>query len=1305
MKKLFTTLIFVCFVMGMSAQTAVMTRGDSLVALSTLSLQNNDIAKAIEYAKEACVLQEQTYGKESMQYDMASSNLAFAYFMNKQYKESAQLRQEQLSYYKKLYGTGSSNYAMVANMLSSCYLMDKDYVSSIKYGEIAVDTYSEVAGKESSEYKMSLNTLVYAYAGNGDFDKAIHIKEIQRKESEVKGDTSSVAYGDILLELCRYKISNGDTTSALSDGLKSLALYERAENGLKIDRVTRLLKNIFRKKKDYAKLVELNEYMLGYYSKHYGASSEKCGDCLKDLCRYCPLIERKAQAIDYGKKALDIYYGIKGDNSIKYDIVVDCLTNIYEDDDSYSEIYALKEKQLARTVEVYGADSEEYASVLEDMALIYSISEEHDKAIEYIEKAVDVVRRIKGEKSQEYADVMSNRVNIMKLAGRHGDSKEMAMTTLKDKERLLSTSVADYVKQKYEIAQEYAYYEQYHDAIRNMEDIIAYQDINKSSDGEKAKALETLSDYRYKVDDYTGCLNLIENALKLREKNGGMEYVMTLIKLANVQNQLGEYANAIETGEKAVELLNKISTEEAMSMRGAVLSTLSSSYSSLGNKRKAGMISKEMLLLAQETGEDIPDLVWMDVENDINGGDDLAATNKEVQALLVEINNTMLAELEAQGMENTSDYANCLITGLGATYIYMKDFTTAKISIERGMKIFENGLGTDNMNYETALELCATCQEEIGEYENAKSSLLKALDICKKVLPKNHPNILSVQTRIAMLNYKMGNPDAVLYTIDATEGLRELMPTSFTQLTIVERNLYWNKFKDWFEKYLPAISEKFESDTMVGAAYNGVLLSKGLLLNSEMEFSHLIAESGDDNLLNKYYKLRMLRSQLTASDRENSSNIDSLLSASAELEKELIRESKVYGDYTKNLSVNWQQVQQRLGDGDIAVEFVSFPLKDDVVYSAFVISKESIVPKKYTLFREKELDSIKGDIYATQDISLMLWKPIIEEYKNVENVYFAPSGKLYSMAIESVPDWKDSNQTISERYKMHRLSSTRFLAVTKEQHEWKEGVVYGGLNYEADEEDFELHRDRYVAKRSADIYSYSSIDSSSSERASIQLPLRLPGTKIEADSIVEYLRISGAHAALYDGSLGTEATFKNLSGNKINVMHIGTHGFFSRNTDSHDINGNEDKAMSHSGLLFSGANHTLRGKAVPEGLEDGILTANEISHVDLRGLDFVVLSACQTGLGEISGEGVFGLQRGFKKAGAKSILMSLWKVDDKATQLLMIRFYHNLISKMNKTDALYDAQKYVREYSDKGASRKYQHPRYWAGFILLDATE
>ena len=142
--------------------------------------------------------------------------------------------------------------------------------------------------------------------------------------------------------------------------------------------------------------------------------------------------------------------------------------------------------------------------------------------------------------------------------------------------------------------------------------------------------------------------------------------------------------------------------------------------------------------------------------------------------------------------------------------------------------------------------------------------------------------------------------------------------------------------------------------------------------------------------------------------------------------------------------------------------------------------------------------------------------------------------------------------------------------------------------------------------------------------------------------------------------------------------------------------------MVRSGLLFAGAEYKWFGESMPDGVDDGFLTALEVSNLDFRGVDLVALSACETGKGSIRGDGVFGLQRGFKMAGANSILMSLWKVDDEATCLLMTEFYKNWIGeRKTKHYALELAKQTVRSHSEKG----WNAPKYWAAFILLDGLD
>ena len=293
---------------------------------------------------------------------------------------------------------------------------------------------------------------------------------------------------------------------------------------------------------------------------------------------------------------------------------------------------------------------------------------------------------------------------------------------------------------------------------------------------------------------------------------------------------------------------------------------------------------------------------------------------------------------------------------------------------------------------------------------------------------------------------------------------------------------------------------------------------------------------------------------------------------------------------------------------------------------------------------------------------------------------------------------------MSEHYRLFRLSNTREL-LGKRTHKknTEKAFLMGGISYYLDKTEWE-----HLAKKESLV-----IDDDRPNLRSLPL-LRdisrgameeLSGTEQEIDDIVSQLsRHHISHLSLKGGD-ASEGAFKCLDGADYSILHVATHGFYhQQKIDSHADTFNDEEYinMERSGLLLAGAFSTLHGEQRPDDVDDGILTAAEISRLDLTKAEMVVLSACETALGDITGEGVFGLQRGFKKAGANSILMSLWKVDDEATCLLMTEFYRNWIGeKMTKHDALEEAKKTVRSHKEKG----WDDPKYWAAFILLDALD
>lgn len=589
-----------------------------------------------------------------------------------------------------------------------------------------------------------------------------------------------------------------------------------------------------------------------------------------------------------------------------------------------------------------------------------------------------------------------------------------------------------------------------------------------------------------------------------------------------------------------------------------------------------------------------------------------------------------------------------------------------------------------------------------SNYSAAEKTLSEALQIEIENSYLGQINNIAILLELSNLYYKTKE-----YHKSAEIKIKELntfqldICNKWQYLNEMQRAKYWSLVSLSFLDKAPPIFYKSNSAETAKEFFSLLLFSKGLLLNSSIALGDIIAESEDLQLISKYNYLLDIQNQLDKSKYAS----DSLKQLKENLEYELIKESKLFGDYTKNLKLKWHDVQTQLTLNDVAIEFVDFsiPETDSLMYAALILKKDWPAPKMITLFEKKELDALTdvgpSELYDNQlgkPISNLIWTPLAEYLAEGDNVYFSPSGALHHLAIESLP--LADGRLASEKYNLYRLSTTKQLCYEHPERAYNKAVLYGGLTYDLDDEIMKEQSRAYSEHR--DKYAMRGFESDSSNRAGWNL---LSGSKEEVENISVALKKRGIKATLFEEAKGNEESFRALSGEKNNIIHIATHGFFFplqevRRKEYFNMLGDNapvvDNSMRRSGLIMSGGNKAWRGEQIPDDVEDGVLTAQEIMSLDLRGADLVVLSACQTGLGEVSGEGVFGLQRAFKKAGAQTLIMSLWIVDDKATGLMMSEFYAQLLSGKSKREAFLEAQAKVKA--------KHEAPYYWAGFIMLD---
>lgn len=477
--------------------------------------------------------------------------------------------------------------------------------------------------------------------------------------------------------------------------------------------------------------------------------------------------------------------------------------------------------------------------------------------------------------------------------------------------------------------------------------------------------------------------------------------------------------------------------------------------------------------------------------------------------------------------------------------------------------------------------------------------------------------------------------------------LRNFISYELTGMTTEQKQRLWDKYEHNFLLYRNIVEKSDRNTVLLSKLYDYILFSKSLLLDTEI--------LQDANSISR-------------------------------------------------LNVKWNDIQQHLSNDAIAVEFIS-TMEDEGnynTYHALIIDKNSSNPRMITLYSESKLEEIKK--IETRDIrdivGELIWKPILAQYATVKDIYFSPDGILHMLPIEYYSS--DGTNSMSEHYNMYRLSSTKELIQKIDKRQPNSAVLYGGLDYN-------MFRENDSENNASEM---PSIWRGIAERGGFD---PLFNTVLETKAIKELLAGKNISTTLYSGGTGTEESFRNLSGQSHSIIHLATHGMYV-NPDGIDTKKNEnnfdfleslasvndpvkeDVALTHSFLVMAGGNRVISRVPVSDKNNDGILTSKEISQLDLRGLDLVVLSACESALGDINNGGVYGLQRGFKKGGANTIVMSLGKVDDEATRILMVEFYRNLMNGKTKCQSLYNAQQYLR----KVENGKYDAPKYWASFIMLD---
>lgn len=997
-------------------------------------------------------------------------------------------------------------------------------------------------------------------------------------------------------------------------------------------------------------------------------------------------------AIPYYEKSVSIRKEILGTNHPKYAFSLSILGNAYD----YIGKSKKAEPLLLEALKIYKKSPQinyaKYAGALQDLGYFYSKQKNYKKAEYYLLKNSEVCEEYLG--MDEYLASVEDLMDLYDEIGdeekalyyesilEQAEAEEDAFFAFSSKAKKGDISFDSYIKHK--------------------ESIIAY-----------IKSLRRESDY--------------DSSL----------YAMFTTAIGSYYLEMGDWKKAEENLLDAKNIYHKIKDSLKYELSIDLLGVL---YKNMGDYQKAEkcfMGSKKSMqalgLLYSEMGE----------------------YQKAEQYLL-----QVLKESKEKYGVHHENYA-LMQNNLGETYLRMHDYKKAEKYLTNAFKFYEDSAKAGN------LAIRAHCLRNLGElylhthnYQKAEQYLSDALKIHKVIHGENHPDYIAAMNNLGEVYFQTHDyQKAETCFIRSRDSQKKSFIHTVDFMSELQRSRYWETVKERYERQYPKFCYRYQvqKPSIASFAYDNELYTKGLLLSSSNAIRQSVLESQDSALIQDWEYVMNLRNKLNYMQKKGSA-LDSLTlieQFAEEMEKVVTKASVEYRENIRQWNITWDSVKAELKPNQVAIEYMKALLTDDsTMYCALLVRDTSSYPILIPLFEEKEMSqlrNISGSAAITRTYSYdgdgkelyrLVWEKVLPYIRPGETVFFAPTGVLHQLAIENLP--VDAARTMKDVYQMVRLSSTRELALHKSVHPHKQASLYGGIHYE--------QMDSFTMRSISDKYRQRDIAVSYANDATQRaLADYLPATKDEVDSIQTILASQQIRVQVYSNKEACEESVKALSGTHPNIVHLATHGFYWSESTAHNQQyfsqyeaKMDDQMRSHysidplerCGLLFAGANTALSGhvERLPEGVQDGILTAKEISTMDLRDADIVVLSACETGLGDISGEGVFGLQRAFKMAGVQTILMALWKVDDEATRILMTAFYRHMNEGETKREAFRHAQQEVRNYKGEDnesenrtiASGKekmlnkgklssgstqpstvanphpFASPYYWAGFILLD---
>lgn len=519
---------------------------------------------------------------------------------------------------------------------------------------------------------------------------------------------------------------------------------------------------------------------------------------------------------------------------------------------------------------------------------------------------------------------------------------------------------------------------------------------------------------------------------------------------------------------------------------------------------------------------------------------------------------------------------------------------------------------------------------------------------------------------------------------------------------------YNSKLKEGYDNFHSFVKLAKEKDPAFFAelsqqAYNNLLFTKSISLKGTQRRKEAFLNANDSTIDRLYEqwidkKQQLLRQYLKAdnptgpdtANRATQEYLKQLQNEVSSMENELTLKAKDFKKYLKLPAPDWKQVRDQLKEGEAAIEIIRFQWRDQLYYSdtvyyaAYIITKNSEHPDVlYLPAGAADLDNKYYKAYRNyvrlkmedKESYKHYWKPIAEKLPGIRKLYFSPDGIYHLINISTLKN-PQTNQYLVDELEIQYTVTGSDINKDHPATENKTAVLIGRPSYRVNE------APGSAPKATTRSYVLNFTDKTIAD---------LPGTEEEVLAIKKELEKNKYKVTSLLKDQATEDKLYQL--HSPGILHIATHGYWSPAGESATEGYRVFNAMANSGLLLSGVINYYSSGTFPDTY-DGVLTAYEAQNLDLENTSLVILSACETSLGAMdAGEGIYGLQRAFRAAGAKTVITSLWKVDDAATRDFMSAFHEHHAKSNDRLAAFMAAQKAMKE--------KYRDPFYWGAFVMV----